>query len=253
MSKGIWAAPVAAIVLVATGVALAGAPTTNKQGFFIDLSVKAAPPIAGTPGHPRGVGIEFDSFSGNRIDGNRQFFNRAIFARFGSGFKDNAAKFPACQLQLKKLSKCSKADEIGSGSAEASLQGKNGAPPSFIAATLVTYNGSSYHGHPTLIAQAIIGGKPAVELDFTVTNKSSGPWGVVFTSIPAGGNTGSSLAITKFDLKIPDKSRVVHGSRIHLITAPDTCHGSWKFEQEDAPVHGSPLIATDTEPCTAAG
>jgi hypothetical protein len=175
---------------------------------------------------------------------------QAIFARFGSGFTDNAAKFPACQLQLKKLSKCSKADEIGTGSAEASLRGKNGAPPSFIPAHLVTYNGSKYHGYPTLIAQAVIGGKPAVELDFTVTNKSSGPWGVVFQDIPVPGG-GSSLAITKFDLKIPDKSRMVHGSRIHLITAPDTCHRVWKFEQEDDYTSGAPLIATDTQPCTA--
>ncbi|HEY1524447.1 MAG TPA: hypothetical protein VGF70_15675 [Solirubrobacteraceae bacterium] len=250
MRKGIWAAMVAAIGLSGAGVALAGAPTTNKQGFFIDLSVKASPPIAGTAKHPRGVGIEFDSFSGNRIDGNRQFINRVIFARFGSGFKDNAGKFPACQLQLKKLSKCSKADQIGTGSAEASLQGKNGAPPSFVAATLVTYNGSSYHGHPTLIAQAIIGGKPAVELDFTVANKSSGPWGVIFTSIPAGGSTGSSLTITMFDLTIPTESRMVHGSKIHLVTAPDTCHGFWKFELETDFTHGAPLIATDTEPCT---
>jgi hypothetical protein len=250
MRKGMWAAVVAAIGLSGAGVALAGAPATNKQGFFIDLSVKASPPIASRPGHPRGVGIEFDSFSGNRIDGNRQDTIRAIFARLGSGFKDNAAKFPACQLQLKKLSTCSKADEIGTGTAEASIQGKNGAPPAFIGADLVTYNGSNYHGHPTLIAQAVIGGKPAVELDFSITNNSSGPWGVVFTSIAAGGTTGSSLAISKFDLKIPDKSRVVHGSRIHLITAPDTCHGFWKFDQEDDPTSGPPLTATDTEPCT---
>jgi hypothetical protein len=248
MRKGFWAAVVAAVGLSGAGVALAGAPATNKQGYFIDLSVSVSPPIAGTPGHPRGVGVEFDSFSGNRIDGNRMVTNRAIFARFSSGFKDNAAKFPACQLQLKKLSKCSKADEIGSGDAEASLQGKNGAPPSFVPAHLVTYNGSKYHGHPTLIAQAVIGGKPAVELDFTVTNKSSGPWGIVFQDIPVPGG-GSSLSITKFDLKIPDKSRVVHGSRVHLITAPDTCHGVWKFQQEDAPQHGAPLIATDTQPC----
>jgi hypothetical protein len=51
-----WAAVVAAIGLSGAGAALAGAPTTNKQGFFIDLNVKATPPIAGTTKHPRGVG-----------------------------------------------------------------------------------------------------------------------------------------------------------------------------------------------------
>ncbi len=250
MRKGIWALLVAAVGLAGAGVALAGAPATNKQGFFTDLSVKASPPIASTTGHPRGVAIQFDSYSGNRIDGNRRQTTRSIIVRFGAGFKENGAKFQACQLQLKTLSKCSKATELGSGNAEASFAGKNGAPPSFVGAGLVAYNGSSYHGHPTLIAQAIIGGKPAVELDFTVTNKSSGPWGVAFTSIPAGGSTGSSLSITKFELKIPERSRVVHGSKIHLVTAPDMCHGFWKFEQETDFVHGSPLIATDTEPCT---
>lgn len=250
MRKGFWALVVAVVGLFAAGVALAGAPATNKQGQFIDLSVKVTPPIAGTASHPRGVGIEFDSFDGNRIDGNRQPVTPDIFARFGHGFTDNAAKFPACQLHLKTLSKCSKADQIGTGTAEASLVGQNGAPPSFIAADLVTYNGTSYHGHPTLIAQAVVGGKPVVELDFTVTNQSSGPWGVVFESIPAPAG-GTQVSITKFDLKIPDKSVVVHGSRIHLITAPTTCHGFWKFEQENTFTSGPPLIATDTEPCTA--
>jgi hypothetical protein len=248
MYKGIAAALGAAIVLVAAGVALAGAPATNNQGYFIDLSVKVSPPIAGTAQHPRGVGIQFDSFDGNRIDGNRQAVNTSIVTRFGAGFKENAAKFPACQLSLTKLSKCSKATEIGTGSGEASFPGKNGGPATFVDAGLVAYNGSRYHGHPTLIAQAVIGGKPAVELDFTVTNKSSGAWGVVFSSISAGGST--SVQITKFGLNIPDKSRVVHGSRIHLLTAPDTCHGFWKFEQENTFKSGPPLIATDTEPCT---
>jgi hypothetical protein len=249
MRKGIWAAMVAAIGLSGAGVALAGAPATNKQGYFVDLSVKVSPPIAGTAGHPRGVGLEFDSFDGNRIDGNRQENNPSIIARFGSGFKENGAKFPTCQIQLKKYSQCSKADQVATGSAEASFPGKNGAPPSFVGADLVAYNGSQYHGHRTLIVQAVIGGKPAVELDFTVTNASSGPWGVTFTSIVAGGS--ASVQITKFSLKIPDKSRVVHGSRVHLITAPDTCHGSWKFEQENTFQSGPPLIAKDSEPCTA--
>lgn len=249
MAKGIGAALAAAIVLAAAGVALAGSPATNSQGYFLDLSVKVSPPIAGTDRHPRGVAIQFDSFYGNRIDGNRQAPTPSIIARFGAGFTDNGAKFPACHLELKKLSACSERTEIGSGTAEASLAGTNGAPPSFIPAALVAYNGSSYHGHRTLIAQGIIGGKPAVELDFTVTNKSSGPWGVVFTNIPTPAG-GTSFSLTKFQLKIPDKSRVVRGSRIHLITAPDTCHGFWKFQQELTYQNASPLIATDTEPCT---
>ncbi|MFL5823154.1 MAG: hypothetical protein ACJ764_06905 [Solirubrobacteraceae bacterium] len=250
MRKGIWAAVVAAIGLSGAGVALAGAPATNSKGYFIDLSVRVSPPIAGTPGHPRGVGLEFDSFDGNRIDGNRQEVNPSIIARFGSGFKVNGAKFPACQLQLKKFSMCSKADQIGTGSAEASFPGKNGAPPSFISANLVAYNGSPYHGHRTLIIQAVINGKPTVELDFTVTNSSTGPWGVTFSSIPTPG-VGASVTLTKFALKIPDDSRVVHGSKIHLITAPNTCHRFWKFEQENTFQHGPPLIATDTEACTS--
>ena len=248
MSKGIGAAITAAIVLVAAGVALAGAPATNKQGYFIDLSVKVSPPIAGTAQHPRGVGVQFDSFDGNRIDGNRQAVTPSIVARFGAGFKSNGADFPSCQLSLTKLSKCSKGTEVGTGTGEAAFVGKNGAPPSFVDAGLVAYNGSRDHGHPTLIVQAIIGGKPAVELDFTVTNESTGPWGVAFSSIPAPPG-GTSVQITKFELNIPDKSRVVHGSKIHLITAPDTCHGFWKFEQENTFKAGAPVIATDTEPC----
>lgn len=148
MRKGTWAAMVAAIGLSGAGVALAGAPATNKQGYFVDLSVKVSPPIAGTAGHPRGVGLEFDSFDGNRIDGNRQENNPSIIARFGSGFKENGAKFPTCQIQLKKYSQCSKADQVATGSAEASFPGKNGAPPSFVGADLVAYNGSPISRSP---------------------------------------------------------------------------------------------------------
>ncbi len=249
MRKGIWAL-VAAIGLSGAGVAVAGAPGTNSQGYFIDLSVKVSPPVASTPGHPRGVAVQFESFDGNRIDGNRQAYTPSITARFGSGFKDNAAKFPACQLNTTGLSMCSKASEIGTGTGETAFPGKNGAPPTFVGANLVAYNGSSYHGHPTLIVQAVINGKPALELDFTVTNLSSGPWGVVFSNIPAPPG-GPVVSITKFTLKMPKKSRVTHGSRIYLITAPDTCHGFWKFEQENTFTSGPPLIATDTEPCTS--
>lgn len=251
MRKGILALVAAAVGLSAAGVALAGAPATNPQGYFIDLSVKASPPIASKPGHPRGLAMQFDSFDGNRIDGNRQEVNPEIIARFGQGFTDNAADFPACKLNLTALSKCSKADVIGTGSAETSFPGHNGAPPSFVSADLVAYNGSKYHGQPTLIVQAVVGGKPVVELDFTVKNSSSGPWGVTFTSIP-GPPGGTSVQINKFELNIPKKSRVVNGHRIYGITAPTTCHGFWQFQQENTFKSGPPLIATDTEPCTTA-
>ena len=71
MSK--FVAVVVAVVVSAlsvAGVALAGQGATNVNGEFIALSVAVSPPVAGTSKAPRGVGVSFDSFLGNRIDGN---------------------------------------------------------------------------------------------------------------------------------------------------------------------------------------
>jgi hypothetical protein len=242
-------------VLAGAASAFAGQAGTDANGNFIDLNVAVSPPVAGTPKAPRGVGVSFDSFTGNRINGNVSPATSSIVVRFNKGFKDNGLQFPACKINPTALTKCPKATQIGTGRAEASIVGTNGAPPSFVQATLVAYNGKPLSGKaPTLIFVASVNGRPATELDFTAKQQPSGPYGLAFSSIQFPGAPASALSITKFSVTVPDQtvSRKVHGKRVklHLIEAPTSCHGSWKFAQTNTPSNGAPLTATDSQPCT---
>jgi hypothetical protein len=106
-----------------------------------------------------------------------------------------------------------------------------------------------------LIIIALVNGKPFGELDFTVKQQPSGPYGLTFDEILFPTSGQQAFDITKFNLKIPDRTvtRKVHGKsvKVHLIVAPTTCHGSWKFAQTNTFSDGSPpLTATDSQPCT---
>jgi hypothetical protein len=244
------------VVLAGAAVALAGQAATNPNGDFVDLNVAISPPIAGTAKAPQGVGIAFDSFTGNRVNGNTVSNNTGITVRFNRGFTDNSLLFPACKINTKGLSSCPKGTQIGTGVGEVSLAGKNGAPPTFIAAKLVAYNGKPFSGkNPTVIFIALLNGKPTAELDFTIKQQPTGPYGLAFSEIifPSTGS-GPVFGITKFSLNVPDKTtkRRVGGKlqTVHLITAPTTCNGTWKFEQTNTFSGGEPTLnATDSEPC----
>ncbi len=241
-------AVIAAVALTGAGAALAGQGATNGYGNFIDLNVAASPPVAGTHRTPQGVGLTFDSFTGNRINGDRPDNNRSITVRFNKGFQDNGLKFPACAINAHGFSSCSKRTQIGTGTGEISIPGANGAPPIFVGAKLVVYNGKPYKSaSPTVIFEGVLNGKVADELDFTAQRRSSG---LVFSEIafPAAGP-----AITKFNVSIPRKrvTNRVHGRRVttYLFQAPDTCHGAWEFSQTNTFTNAAPLTATDSEPC----
>lgn len=249
MRKLIMLAAAAAISLGAVGSAVAGQGATNSNGDFVDLSVRVTPPIAGTAKSPRGVGVAFDSFAGNRINGNASSIDSSIKVRFASGFKENGLAFPACKINPKALSKCSKSTQIGTGSAEAELAGSGSNPPTFVPAALAAYNGKPYKGSPSLIFIASLNGKPATELDFTVKQQGGA---LVFTEIFYPGPP-SIFGITKFSINIPLRSttRKVHGKsvKVNLIDAPNTCHGSWSFSQTDTFTNAPKLTATDSQPC----
>jgi hypothetical protein len=245
----------AAVARAGAGVALAGQAATNPNGEFIDLNVAATPPTAGTAKAPRGVSVSFDSFTGNRVNGNTPSTNTGIVVRFNKGFKENGALFPSCTINAKALSTCSKATQIGSGTAEASLPGPSGGPPTFIPATLAAYNGKPVSGKaPTLIFIASLNGKPTTELDFAVQQQPSGPYGLAFTAFQPTGSTAVALGITKFSVKIPDRTvtRRVRGKSVktHFVEAPTTCSGSWSFAQTNTFTNAPPLTATDSQPCT---
>jgi hypothetical protein len=242
-------------VLAGAGIALAGQAATNKNGTFIDLSVAVTPPVAGTANAPRGVGVSFDSFAGNRINGNAPLTGGSIVVRFNKGFKENGLLFPSCKINPTGTSICSKATQIGTGTAEAGFLGSNGAPPTFVPAKLVVYNGKPFSGKaPTMIFIAFVNGKPATELDFTVKQQASGPYGLAFTAIQFPNSGPATFTLTKFSVKIPDRSVTgrVHGKsvKVHLLEAPTTCNGSWQFAQTDTYSNAPPLTATDSQPCT---
>ena len=246
---------VTVVMLACAGIALAGHAATNSNGDFIDLNVAVTPPIAGTAKAPQGVGVSFDSFTGNRISASAESISRSIVVRFNRGFKINSALFPACRINSAGLSKCLKSTQIGTGVAEAELPGAGGAPPTFIPATLIAYNGKPFKTKaPTIIFSALLNGKPTAELDFTVAQQPQGPYGLALTEIQFPSATGPSFGISKFGINVPDRtvSRRLNGKtvKVHLIEAPTTCKGSWVFSQTNTFTTGTSLTATDSQPCT---
>jgi hypothetical protein len=242
-------------VLSGAGVALAGQGATNQQGEFIALNVAVSPPVAGTANAPRGVGVSLDSFTGNRINGNSPITNDSIVVRFNKGFKWNGPRFPGCEINATDPTVCPKSTQVGTGTAEASFPGANGAPPTFLPARVVAYNGKPYQTEaPTLIFIAFVNGQPAAELDFRVQNQPTGPYGLAFVDIDFPSAPPAPFGLTKFSVSIRDQivTRSVRGKKVkfHLVEAPTTCRGSWKFAQTNTSTNASPLTATDSQPCT---
>ena len=246
---------VTVVVLACAGIALAGQAATNSRGDFIDLNVAVTPPIAGAAKAPQGVGVSFDSFTGNRISAASEGISNSIVVRFNKGFKVNSASFPSCKINPTGLTKCLKSTQIGTGVAEAELAGANGAPPTFIPAKLIAYNGKPFKTKaPTIIFSALVNGKPTAELDFTVAQQSQGPYGLAFTQIQFPSAGGPSFGISKFSVNVPDRTATHKAGgksvKVHLIEAPTTCHGSWVFAQTNTFTTGGSLTATDSQPCT---
>jgi hypothetical protein len=242
-------------VLACAGIALGGQAATNSNGDFIDLNVAVAPPVAGTAKAPQGVSVSFDSFAGNRIGAGAESISTSIVVRFNKGFKINSAMFPACKINPTGVSKCPKSTQIGTGVAEAELPGANGAPPTFIPAKLIAYNGKPFKTKaPTITFSALVNGKPTAELDFTAAQQPQGPYGLAFTQIRFPSAGGPSFGISKFGINVPDRTvtRKLHAKsvKVHLIEAPTTCKGSWVFSQTNTFTTGASLTATDSQPCT---
>ncbi|MGI8714006.1 MAG: hypothetical protein ACR2NR_12680 [Solirubrobacteraceae bacterium] len=247
------------VVLGGAGAALAGQGATNSTGEFIDLNVSVSPPVAGTAKAPQGVGVAFDSFTGNRINGDISSGNNSIAVRFNNGFQYNGLTFPSCTVNPDPngFSSCTHATQIGTGVGELGIPGANGAPPTFVSAQLLVYNGKPFKSKaPTIIFQGVLNGKVVDELDFTAQQQASGPYGLAFTEIqfPATAGGGGVGGLTKFSVTIPRKSthQMRHGKRVttYLIQAPTTCHGAWQFAQTNGFTNAAPLTATDSQPCT---
>lgn len=255
MTRKLIAGAASLLTLATAGVALAGQAAINSKGDFVDLSLNVSPPVAGTAAHPQGVGVSFDAFTGNRINGNTPDTNNSITVRLNRGFAENGLLFPACKINTKALTSCKPDTRIGSGRAEAALHSSGTTPPTFIQATITAYNGKPFIGKaPTLIVIASLGGKPAAELDFTVKQQHVGPYGLALSQIVTSGSSGG-IAITRFTLKIPDRSMRVrihsHLTTVHLVDAPTSCRGSWQYAQTNTFTDASAVTATTSQPCVA--
>jgi hypothetical protein len=241
------------VVLAVAGTALAGPGVTNSNGDFIALSVKITPPVSGTAKAPRGVGVTFNSFTGNRIDANKTVNNNLLKVHFNQNFVSNGLLFPSCAINPKAVTVCSASTKIGTGTAEGELLSTTGGAPTYVSATLTAYNGKPYGGkNPTEIIIASVGGKPATELDFTVSRQGGGLTlsEIHFPGVPS---PGPVVYLTKFTLTLPNRSeaRTVTGKKttIHLLDAPTVCKGAWTFSQTLGFATQPPLTATDSEPC----
>jgi hypothetical protein len=250
---------VAALALGGAGVALGGQAATNQNGEFVDLHAAAGPPVAGTAKVPRGVGLSFDSFTGNRINGDTPSQNTTITLRLAKGFRENSALFPACGVNPTALSTCSRAAQIGSGTAQAAVLAPGGAPPTFLPATLTIYNGRPFSSTaPTLIFIVKVSGEPTTEVDFTVKPEPGGPYGLAFDELvfQSPPPPGAAFQLTKFSFRIPDRTVTlkVHGKsvKVHLFEAPTTCNRAWQFAQISRYSNSRPLTATASQPCVNA-
>ncbi|MEO6859876.1 MAG: hypothetical protein ABI323_15055 [Solirubrobacteraceae bacterium] len=239
-------------VLAVGGTAIAGPAATNSNGDFLDLNLAVTPPVSSTAHTPHGVGLVFNEISGNRVNANNETANTSIVVRFNQNFTDNGLRFPACTINTKALSQCSKASQVGSGTAEGQLLSSGGKPPTYVPATVKIYNGKPYKGKaPTQIYIASVSGKPEVELDFRITRVAGG---LDFTELQFPGATaGPPIYLTKFAFKVGDRSEMhkVKGKkvRIHLFNAPTSCHGAWTYTQTLLYAKLPPLIATASQPC----
>lgn len=240
------------VVLAVAGTALAGPPAVDSNGDFVDLSIKITPPTSGTTRAPRGIGVTFDAFTGNRINANNTINTNSLQVRFNQNFTANGLLFPACAINTTGVSTCPANTRIGTGTAEGELLSSTGGPPSFVAATVAEYNGKPLGDKsPTYILVASVGGKPVTELDFRVVPQADGL--SLNQIIFPGTGSGPTIYLTKFHLVQPDRSEVkkIHGRKttIHLLDAPTTCHGSWTFSQTLGFASGPPIVATDSQPC----
>ncbi len=236
---------------------LAAAPSalaeigSNGAGDFLDLRVAITPPRAGTAKAPQGVGLSLSNFLGNRINANAAIPITSMDFFFRQGFTENGQLFPSCSINPITISRCSRASQIGTGSAETERLNPGGAPPTFAAARMLAYNGAPYlYGGATLIFIAVRGGRPVTEMDFVVRPRGGG---LAINELLLA-SSGPGTGITRFSIDIPDRQTRVRlngkAVTVHLFDAPTTCRGAWTFAETTTSAGGRPPIrATDSQTC----
>ena len=248
-TKLLAGAAAAAALFGLASTALAGAPvrTPNGKGFLV-LQFKVTPPRAGA-----GVGVEFDTFAGNDVDGQAPAVNdqtRTIAERLARGSKVNSSAFASCRLADAQRNRCSRASQVGTGTATADARPTIATP---IQARVTAFNGKTAAGRPAVLLRAVttLNGQQVPLLIVAQIGAAASGFGPSFVvdNGPLTPGQAPLYNIRQLHLNLPDKVALVRGRLVHFVVAPPTCRGSWLYEQVNTSYGGARLIATDRVPC----
>ena len=248
-TKLLAAAATAAALFGLVSTALAGAPARGPSGKnFLVLQFKISPPRAG-----QGVGIEFDSFAGNDVDGASPSANdstRINDVRLAKGFKVNPSAFASCTRAQIDKNRCPTASKLATGTATADARPAIATP---VQAKVTAFNGKTTAGKPALLLRALAnlnGSQVPLVLVAEIKPPAFGfgP-GFVVDAGPLTPGAGPLFGISQLHLNFPDKAVRVRGRAVHYTVAPTTCRGSWLFEQVNTSYGGAREVATDRMPC----
>ncbi len=242
--------------LFTIAVAAAAAPSAlaeigaNSAGDFLDLRVAITPPKASTARAPQGVGLSLSNFLGNRVNADAAIPITSMDFFFRQGFTENGQLFPSCSINPTTISRCSRASQIGTGTAETERLNPGGELPTFARARVLVYNGAPYlYGGTTLIFIVVRGSRPVTEMDFVVRPQGRG-LAINELLLPS---SGPGTGITRFSVKIPDRQARVRSKgktvTVHLFDAPTTCAGAWTFAETTTSSGRPPIRATDSQTC----
>jgi hypothetical protein len=245
-----FTAPLTVALLAAAPSALAEIGS-NGAGDFLDLRVAVTPPKAGSTKAPQGVGLSLSNFLGNRINANAAIPITSMDFFFRQGFTENGQLFPSCAINPTTISRCSRASQIGTGTAETERLNPGGEAPTFASARVLAYNGAPYlYGGTTLIFIVVRGGRAVTEMDFVVRPQGGG-LAINELVLPS---SGPGTGITRFSVNIPDRHQRVRIKgktvTVHLFDAPTTCPGAWTFAETTTSSGRPPIRATDSQTCT---
>ena len=239
---------------------LAGEAAIDNDGNFLVMDADVSPPVAGTKAKPQPVTLTLHQMFGNYRSGQQPPRSTSIAFRLPKGMTTHPEFVGACPLPKSdadiKVSRCSSASRVGTGTALADARSLGVNDP--VTAKVTAFNGEkNSDGNPTLIlfGEAQVGASTVtVEYDFESKRAATGGFGLQlitfdpFPSPPPDPNSGF-ITLNKLDLKVAKtvtRKKVKRG----YLEAPTSCpRAGWAFREEFALVNGQSLLAPDQVAC----
>jgi hypothetical protein len=222
---------------------VAAQEATTPSGQKVRLSVAVEPAKASTSGRPSPVTVGYAVSIGTRT-GAKPNPAKQISFRAQQGFKLNAAEFPTCSvddLEAGRLDRCANA-KIGEGTAEV-IPPKGGRLKSRIS----TFNGERRAGKATFLFYIQTPGYDPIAAPATVSTNPQGPYGYSIDYPPIS----DALPLARLEIRTLDKTVTRGGREVHLIEAPSSCGGSWRFQSQTWFRAGEKVVVSDTAPCSS--